>query len=548
MSLAASYRWRVLLIGNDDYVNLPPLKASRNDVDLMCEVLTKTCALSSTPACKFNLASQDLSCALDDFVEDAPQGSANFIFYAGHGIETGDGTFAVGIDAEPDLSKSATHEMSFNHLLRRFRSQNTRGILFLALACCRESICAAPLRHSFASMTKRQTSLGDVCLHACRQGETIADAISVSPWVGGVVREHSLFAIDFFRAILLSSKFRWSLVKIAEQVCCMANERLRSGRKASPEHVVSFYGEAARENVYLTMPCLDGPSIGRISKVNGHDVVPAASMRPTVKECAELWTNECDLGIHPAIRHLELSFWGLYRSPCNKEGIAKRTVRICEQMIDQKCACRCGRLFRPTAHPDLDHPAAEVLVHARLMNAYGTLANAHTSSESHYEELKANAENNALQCWHLLITTSFDSYVQAQVLCCLALHYDQFKDLRRVDEAWHLLHYAATLHEIAGLSQLSILNHMSACRMRMEAGGERAHEIGQLLSDIAHQLSGKPIWVKLKHTALTMLDKHRHGKSYSEQKTFLQQTLPVSSQYHRDRIQELLHDDGLHLS
>jgi uncharacterized caspase-like protein len=101
-----------LVIGNGDYRNLTPLSNPGSDARRMAELLAANgfdvmrCG-GTAPGC-FDLDRGELLDALDDFADMAKGADVALAFYAGHGMQTGDGNVIAPTDIEIDCGDWST--------------------------------------------------------------------------------------------------------------------------------------------------------------------------------------------------------------------------------------------------------------------------------------------------------------------------------------------------------------------------------------------------------------------------------------------------------
>ncbi len=108
---AAAAKRVALVIGNGDYRNLTPLSNPGNDARRMAELLAANgfdvMSCGNGPGC-FDLDRGDLLDALDDFADMAKGADVALAFYAGHGMQTGDGNVIAPTDIEIDCGDWST--------------------------------------------------------------------------------------------------------------------------------------------------------------------------------------------------------------------------------------------------------------------------------------------------------------------------------------------------------------------------------------------------------------------------------------------------------
>ena len=99
------------------------------------------------------------------------------MFFAGHGVETGQGTFMLPTDVPPkgaNESMDLTRCVSVELLKLQFRGQSSKGTLGIVLACCRHAVQAAPVRLP-SNLRYQMPKSAVVVLHGCEPADEIDD-------------------------------------------------------------------------------------------------------------------------------------------------------------------------------------------------------------------------------------------------------------------------------------------------------------------------------------------------------------------------------------
>ena len=120
----------------------------------------------------------DMQRAIEKFLCKAKQGGVNLLFFAGHGVETGQGTFLWPSDA-PEIQDGymdVGRATSVEGLKYKFSGKDRRSSLAIVLACCRSRF--RPRRSNFLWIQKptvlrvRPSNLGVITYHFVGFGAT----------------------------------------------------------------------------------------------------------------------------------------------------------------------------------------------------------------------------------------------------------------------------------------------------------------------------------------------------------------------------------------
>lgn len=140
---AAEARNLALVIGNDDYLNVPKLQKAVNDADAVSAELER---LGFAVMRSANVDQRGMSRALVEFQASVQPGDSVFFFYSGHGFEIGGTNYLLPVDVpearsgQEDLIRDAAFPV--DRIVDGFQSRGA-GVTMLVLDACRDNPFAA---------------------------------------------------------------------------------------------------------------------------------------------------------------------------------------------------------------------------------------------------------------------------------------------------------------------------------------------------------------------------------------------------------------------
>lgn len=169
-----------LVVGNDAYQNVDPLRKAVNDARAISESLRR---LGFTVVTGENLQRRDFVRTVAELENRIKPGDTVFIFYAGHGVEIDGANYLLPIDV-PKVSPGQQgvlkdEAISTDGLIQRLQAKGTRQQI-LVLDACREN----PFRDSTGrsvggrrGLAPTQTSNGVFILYSAGIGQTALDRL-----------------------------------------------------------------------------------------------------------------------------------------------------------------------------------------------------------------------------------------------------------------------------------------------------------------------------------------------------------------------------------
>ena len=120
---AAAERRVALVIGNNDYQNLPKLEKAVNDANSVAAELKK---VGFEVSSFNNITQKKMNQAVNDFVQKIAGGGVGVFFYAGHGVQIDSQNFLIPVDMDSPRSDSDVADQAISREpsrpSRRFRS------------------------------------------------------------------------------------------------------------------------------------------------------------------------------------------------------------------------------------------------------------------------------------------------------------------------------------------------------------------------------------------------------------------------------------------
>jgi len=121
-----------LVVGNADYNNsklgCSPLNSARELADILKEK-------EFTIIHKENLRFEEMSDAVDEFIEVLKENSLSLFYYAGHAVQRDGENYLLPIDINSDKVTSCS--LGLSNILKKINNKNPKNIIVI-LDCCRD--------------------------------------------------------------------------------------------------------------------------------------------------------------------------------------------------------------------------------------------------------------------------------------------------------------------------------------------------------------------------------------------------------------------------
>ena len=135
--LAAAERRVALVIGNDNYQNLPKLEKAGNDANSVAAELKKV----GFEVTSFNnIGQKKMNQAVNEFVQKIAGGGVGVFFYAGHGVQINSVNFLVPVDMDKLQVESDVADQAINVQVLQEKIHDAKAkYVLLVLDACRDS-------------------------------------------------------------------------------------------------------------------------------------------------------------------------------------------------------------------------------------------------------------------------------------------------------------------------------------------------------------------------------------------------------------------------
>ena len=218
----------------------------------------------------------------------------------------------------------------------------------------------------------------------------------------------------------------------------------------------------------------------RMTKRDGCGLVPSKDLRASIADMLSTWESCPQLAVDLQFREALLVTWkNTHDSP-----------KVVSPMMDilgdlgriPGCCCSPTPILQLWHTRKVLSPAVEVFACAQIMYRIQML------------EGPTVAEKYMQRALGLFLTTDFDEYVQAVFLACFS-RFLQFRqgsahqEARWKNDAWDFLLYTSELHLQCGMVELSLVNLLSASKLRLQMSTGRpssAAIVEKLLRGIDH--------------------------------------------------------------
>ncbi|MBI3436501.1 MAG: caspase family protein [Proteobacteria bacterium] len=263
-----------LVIGNDSYANVEPLKKAANDARAVAQSLTR---IGFGVTLGLNLARRDFVRAIAEFESRLRPGDTAFVFYSGHGVEIEGANYLLPVDVPKVASGQQgvlrDEAVSTDALIQRLKARGTRAQI-LVLDACRDNPFRDNLGRSIGGargLAAAQASSGVFIVYSAGIGESALDRLSDSD-----PHPNSVFTRSFLPLLESADK---SMVEVAKttrtRVKALAAE---VGHQQSPAYYDEIDGDLflARAGPPPTRPQASLPPTPQIPP----QAIPQATPQP----------------------------------------------------------------------------------------------------------------------------------------------------------------------------------------------------------------------------------------------------------------------------
>ena len=228
-----------LVIGNQDYANVPKLRNAAADAQAMAALLRER-GFDVTE--RLNLDRRNLLRSFEDFRAKVRAGSVVVFYYAGHGVQVDGANYLLPVDIERRSERDAAYDaLALNTVMEKLTAQNSRGehgLNLLILDACRDN----PFRFTRGgdgNGLAAKPAAGLMTLYAAGSGQTALDRLGAED-----SDPNGVFTRILLRAMRTPGL---PVRRMAEQV---KMEVARAARGVGQEQVPAFYDEAEGDYVF----------------------------------------------------------------------------------------------------------------------------------------------------------------------------------------------------------------------------------------------------------------------------------------------------------
>jgi len=178
---AAAQSRFALVIGNDSYQNVEPLRKAGNDARAVAQSLGR---IGFAVTLGTNLARRDFVRMVAEFENRIRPGDTAFVFYSGHGVEIDGANYLLPVDV-PKVGAGQQgilrdEAISTDGLIQRLKARGTRAQV-LVLDACRDNPFRDSLGRSVGGargLAQAQASNGVFVIYSAGIGETALDRLA----------------------------------------------------------------------------------------------------------------------------------------------------------------------------------------------------------------------------------------------------------------------------------------------------------------------------------------------------------------------------------
>ena len=178
---AAAERRVALVIGNDNYQNLPKLEKAVNDANSVAAELKK---VGFEVSSFNNIPQKKMNQAINDFVQKISGGGVGVFFYAGHGVQVNSQNFLIPVDMDEPRSDSdvADQAISVPGLQDKVAEAKAKYVLLVLDACRNNPLPRKPGRSIGATrgLAMANSPSGQTVLYSAGTNQEALDSLGKS--------------------------------------------------------------------------------------------------------------------------------------------------------------------------------------------------------------------------------------------------------------------------------------------------------------------------------------------------------------------------------
>ena len=365
VSAPAEARRVALVIGNDTYKNVTPLKNARADAKAIAAVL-KSVGFDVTV--KEDVTDSALKAALRDF-KDKVQGGDEVVFYfAGHGVQFAGTNYLVPVDIiAQSEAQVADDAVPLQRVLDDLRDQRARFTLAIVDACRDNPFKGSGRAIGGRGLAPVHAAKGQMVVYSAEAGEAALDQLNPS--------DHNPNGV--FTRVLVS-KITQTGVPVDRIMKSVQSSVVQLAESAGQEQVPEIYDGSIGDFYFREGPATDqGPPVA----------TPVVNIAPT---------NTAPTVHVPSAGELDEMFWARIRDSNDVEDFRDYDRRFPKGAHAAEAALMARRLGRAANPPRVDAPAAADNPPTHASNPAGALQADSYGSNSSGRALGSYANGGSL--------------------------------------------------------------------------------------------------------------------------------------------------------
>src|SRR5882672_4296318 len=189
-----------LVVGNSDYLNVPPLANPVNDAGLMVDTLRALGFAIVGGAPQLNLDESRFRQVVRDFGAQLRGADVGLFYYAGHGVQVRGANYLVPVGANPTKEADVDFQMlDTNLVLRQMESSGTKLNLVILDACRNNPFGGRGLRATVGGLAQMRAPQGTLISFATQPGNVALDgADGHSPYTKALATTIKQAGLDIF--------------------------------------------------------------------------------------------------------------------------------------------------------------------------------------------------------------------------------------------------------------------------------------------------------------------------------------------------------------
>ena len=231
---------KALVIGNDAYRHVAPLKAAREDARAIAEALRQ---VGYAVTVRLDLGEREMRAAIRSFVAQVQGGDEVTFFFAGHGVQIGGSNYLIPVDIEGEGETQIRDEaVALQRVLDDIAERKAKFTLAV-IDACRDNpfkVAGRTIGGAARGLAPTTAATGQMVIFSAGAGQRALDTLGASD-----TSRNGVFTRVFTREMLRPSV---SIDKIARDT---RTEVVRLARSVGHEQVLAIYDQVVGEFFFL---------------------------------------------------------------------------------------------------------------------------------------------------------------------------------------------------------------------------------------------------------------------------------------------------------